>query len=65
MFHAVGLGVMKLHRSCLSKLDLSMLLPREDDRPAGGNDEEGLWRILSDEEVWNCLGYRARMFRAK
>ena len=52
MFHALGSGVMKLQRISIGNgLDL-------------GNLKEGQWRILSDEEVQNCLSYSPRCLDA-
>jgi len=47
-FHAVGSGVMKLKRTRIGNgLEL-------------GDLEEGQWRILSDDEVEKCLGWKVR-----
>lgn len=49
MFHAVGSGVMKLKRTCIGNgLGLSGL-------------QEGQWRLLSDEEIQNCLLFTPRL----
>lgn len=47
MFHAVGSGVMKLHRVSVGDVTL-------------GDLREGEWRLLSDDEVLNDLGYKCR-----
>eukprot|EP00956_Cyclotella_meneghiniana_P045704 scaffold381104_cov79-Cyclotella_meneghiniana.AAC.3 len=47
MFHAIGSGVMRLHRVSVGTLTL-------------GDLEEGQWRLLSDLEVSCCLGYECR-----
>mmetsp|Transcript_27102 Transcript_27102/g.42100 ORF Transcript_27102/g.42100 Transcript_27102/m.42100 type:complete len:329 (-) Transcript_27102:971-1957(-) len=43
MFHAVGSGVIKLHRAQFGGISL-------------GDLKEGEWRVLSAEEIWNGLG---------
>ncbi len=68
MFHAIGSGVMKLHRCRIGNIDLSML---DCDGGNGGNGggsgeenstmiKEGSWRILTDEEVLDGLGWKVR-----
>jgi pseudouridine synthase len=47
MFHAVGSGVMKLHRVSVGEVTL-------------GNLKEGEWRLLSEDEVLRDLGYKCR-----
>lgn len=47
MFHAVGSGVMKLHRVSVGDVTL-------------GDLREGEWRLLSDDEVLNGLGYKCQ-----
>lgn len=47
MFHAIGSGVMRLHRVSVGNLTLGEL-------------KEGQWRLLSDLEVSCCLCYECR-----
>jgi len=47
MFHAIGSGVLKLHRCCVGNLNL-------------GNLKEGEWRVLHKREVEDGLGWTVR-----
>ena len=47
MFHAVGSGVMKLHRVSVGSISLGEL-------------KQGEWRILGEKEILNGLGYECR-----
>jgi 16S rRNA U516 pseudouridylate synthase RsuA-like enzyme len=47
MFHAIGSGVMKLHRISVGEINL-------------GDLKEGEWRLLSEDEVLRGLGYKCR-----
>lgn len=55
-FHAVGSGVMKLHRASVGKLSLHGLEGHERD----GGLKEGQWRLLSDVEIKEGLGWKCR-----
>ena len=59
MFHAVGSGVMKLHRVSFGRLALNGLKKDEMGDPLN-ELEEGQWRLLSEEEVELGLGYKCR-----
>lgn len=48
MFHAIGSGVMKLHRVSVGGITLGEL-------------QEGEWRMLSEDEVLSGLGYKCRI----
>lgn len=64
MFHAIGSGVMKLHRLQVGVIDLGMLSKNNLDDKSGecGNYEgEGCWRMLSEEEIWHGLGWKVRV----
>jgi hypothetical protein len=52
MFHAIGSGVMKLHRCQVGNINLNSMIDN------GGM--EGCWRILDDDEVYNGLGWEVR-----
>jgi len=61
MFHAVGSGVMKLHRVSFGRLTLSGLKQNEMGDPLNDHElKEGEWRLLSEEEVKLGLGYKCR-----
>ena len=47
MFHAIGSGVMRLHRVSVGDVDL-------------GDLKEGEWRLLSDGEILRAFGYECR-----
>ena len=47
MFHAIGSGVMRLHRASVGDINLGVL-------------KEGEWRLLSDSEVLRAFGYECR-----
>ena len=49
MIHAIGSGVMKLHRVSVGGITL-------------GGLREGEWRLLSEDEVLDGLGYQCRYF---
>ena len=57
MFHAIGSGVMSLHRVNVGRINLNML-------SANGNmnGKEGCWRMLSDEEILDGLGWNVRIW---
>ncbi len=50
MFHAIGSGVMRLHRCKVGNIDLETML---------GSDE-GSWRLLSEDEIESGLGWKVR-----
>lgn len=56
MFHAINSGVMKLHRVSIGSIDLGMLQQFHDD----DSSEEGQWRLLTDKEISNGLGWKVR-----
>lgn len=66
MFHAIGSGVMKLHRVSVGDLTLSGLMPleeriqRETSDVARDELKEGEWRVLHEEEVLKGLGWKCR-----
>ena len=61
MFHAVGSGVMKLHRVSFGRLTLSGLKQNEMGDPLNNHElKEGEWRLLSEEEIELGLGYKCR-----
>jgi pseudouridine synthase len=49
MFHSIGSGVIQLKRTCIGT-HLSL----------HGIESVGQWRILSDSEIYNCLGWTSR-----
>ena len=58
MFHAVGSGVMKLHRVSFGRLTLNGL--KQDEMSNDHELEEGQWRLLTEKEVELGLGYKCR-----
>jgi len=61
MFHAVGSGVMKLHRVSFGRLTLNGLKQNEMGDPLNEHElEEGQWRLLTEKEVELGLGYKCR-----
>lgn len=66
MFHAVGSGVMKLHRVSVGKLTLHGLINTRKETPKcqGGEDsdldglKEGQWRLLTEDEIEKGLGWK-------
>ena len=70
MFHAVGSGVMKLHRVSIDKLTLNGLSEHLNDARQGQMSEdhdslseglqEGEWRLLSNDEIKKGLGWMSR-----
>jgi len=55
MFHAIGSGVMQLHRIQVGNINLSML------RGVGSEcAQEGCWRLLSENEIYQGLGWEVR-----
>jgi len=57
MFHAINSGVMQLHRRQVGKLGLDMLHAEGED----DGTREGSWRVLSDREVLDGLGWKPRL----
>ena len=61
MFHAVGSGVMKLHRVSFGRLTLNGLKQDEMSKPINDHElKEGEWRVLTESEVELGLGYKCR-----
>jgi len=61
IFHAVGSGVMKLHRVSFGRLALNGLKKDEIGDPLNDHElQEGQWRLLSEKEVELGLGYKCR-----
>ena len=60
MFHAIGSGVMKLHRLQVGKIYLGML-SKNNDGECGTYEGEGCWRMLSEEEIWDGLNWKVRV----
>jgi len=62
MFHAIGSGVMKLHRKQVGRLDLRGLTSYccSDEQRSLSELKEGEWRVLTDEEVKEGLGWNCR-----
>ncbi len=52
MFHAINSGVMKLHRQRIGDIDLDMMNE--------GCRMEGQWRLLTDAEIMQGLGWKVR-----
>ncbi len=68
MFHAIGSGVMSLHRSRIGDIDLKSIMLDDDDddddddrSSLSSSSNEGRWRLLSDEEIFNGLGWKVRV----
>ena len=55
MFHAVGSGVIQLHRRQVGNIDLDMLALGSEDEVA-----EGSWRLLTEKEIRIGLGWKVR-----
>lgn len=61
MFHAVGSGVMKLHRVSIGRLTLSGLKQERISEDSNeGLLKEGEWRLLAEKEIEQGLGYKCR-----
>ncbi|GFH55517.1 23S rRNA pseudouridine2457 synthase [Chaetoceros tenuissimus] len=55
MFHAIGSGVIQLHRRQVGNIDLDMLAMGSEDQVA-----EGSWRLLTKKEIMNGLNWKVR-----
>ncbi|KAL9181337.1 hypothetical protein ACHAXT_010142 [Thalassiosira profunda] len=64
MIHAVGSGVMRLHRVQVGRLTLGGLVPDcqrpEELGPTDNILTEGQWRLLTEEEILDGLGWKCR-----
>jgi len=68
MFHAIGSGVMRLHRVSVGRLSLNGLTDAKktnQQRRSGDSDimdeiQEGEWRILTENEIEIGLGWKCR-----
>jgi 16S rRNA U516 pseudouridylate synthase RsuA-like enzyme len=64
MFHAIGSGVLFLHRISIGNIHLSDPTAIQYKRARNSRVEyalqPGQWRILTEEEVWKGLGYPSR-----
>ncbi|KAL7554422.1 hypothetical protein ACHAWF_018400 [Thalassiosira exigua] len=60
MFHAIGSGVMKLHRVSVGRLTLCGLPHAKNTESTEKGLEEGEWRLLTDNEIEEGLGWKCR-----